>query len=199
MQRGIYKITNPEGKVYIGRSKNISERFDRYKGYQTHNKQPKLFDSFDKFGFENHKFEIISDNPDLEIEFIEKYDAYKSGLNSNKGGGGVEYHNNETRKLISIAGKKNKGKRVVSHRKGKTLPEEVKRKMSESKKGKPIPSNRKPILQYTKEGDFVAEYGSIEEAALVVKGNPTAISNTLKKGGESTSASYIWKYKSSIE
>jgi len=28
---GIYKITNPEGKIYIGLSKNIEKRFKNHK------------------------------------------------------------------------------------------------------------------------------------------------------------------------
>ena len=195
MESGIYKITNPEGKVYIGKSSNIDTRFERYSRYWTTNRQPKLFDSFDKYGFENHTFDKLDKNVELETYYITEYDSYKNGLNANKGGGGVVSHSEESRTKISIAGKLNKGKRVVSHRKGKTIPDEVKMKISKTKKGKPIPGNRKPVLQYSKEGEFIAEHISIEHAALAVKGNPTAISNTLKKGGGATSSSYIWVYK----
>ena len=198
MRSGIYKITNPEGKVYIGKSKNIDVRFNRYSKYETLGKQPKLFSSFDKFGFENHIFEVIDSNTELEVYYIQKYNSYINGLNCNSGGGGVVKHDKDTRKLISIAGKKNKGKRMISHRKGKKISEEHRLNISKGKKGKPNPKNAKAILQYDKDNNFIAEYPSIEQAALSVNGNPTAINNALKKGGEATSSSYIWKYKKVI-
>ena len=138
---------------------------------------------------------IIDTNPELEISYIQEYDSYKNGLNSNLGGGGVIKHNKDTRKLISVAGKKNKGKRVSSQWKGKKRSEKMKLKLSQSKKGKPLPSNNKPILQFDKNGNFIREHKSIEQAATYIKGNPTAISNALRKGGGATSSSYIWKYK----
>ena len=198
MRSGIYKITNPEGKVYIGRSKNIDVRFDRYSRYKTLNLQPKLYGSFDKFGFENHIFEVIDINPELEAYYICKYNSYKNGLNCNIGGGGVIEHNKDTRELISIAGKKNKGKRMISHRKGKKVSEEHRLNISKGKKGIPNPKNAKPILQYDKNNNLIAEHPSIEQAAISVNGNPTAINNALRKGGEATSSSYIWKYKKVI-
>jgi group I intron endonuclease len=195
MRSGIYKITNPEGKVYIGKSKDIDTRFDRYSRYKTLGKQPKLFNSFDEFGFKNHTFKIIDTNPDLEMQYIQEYDSCKNGLNSNLGGGGVIKHNEETKRLISIAGKKNKGKRMISHRKGKKVSEKHRLNISKAKKGIPNPKNAKAILQYDKDNNFIAEHSSIEQAALSVNGSPTAINNCLKKGGGATSSSYIWKYK----
>tara|TARA_R110000772_G_scaffold19155_1_gene53691 strand:- start:123 stop:716 length:594 start_codon:yes stop_codon:yes gene_type:complete len=195
MRSGIYKITNPKGKVYIGKSKNVDVRWDRHSKYKTLNNQPKLHSSFDEFGFENHTFEIIDTNIELEEQYIQKYNSYKNGLNGNFGGGGVIEHNKNTRKLISVAGKKNKGKRMISHRKGKKISEEHRLNISKGKKGLPNPKNAKAILQYDKDNTLIAEHSSIEQAAISVNGNPTAINNALKKGGEATSSSYIWKYK----
>ena len=73
--------------------------------------------------------------------------------------------------------------------------EESKQKMSQSKKGKPNPSNNKPILQFDKQGIFIQEHPSIKAASEIVKGNQSAIHNALKKGKGATSSSYIWKYK----
>ena len=45
---GIYRITNPKGKVYIGKSININKRLDFYK-YNSHRKnQHKLNNSISK-------------------------------------------------------------------------------------------------------------------------------------------------------
>jgi group I intron endonuclease len=196
---GIYKITNPKGEIYIGCSQNIPVRWMNYKNSSKTAKQPKLNMSFETYGFENHIFEIIEDVENLlsqkEKYWIEFYNSYNKGLNSNPGGGGVEAHNENTKKLISEKGKLNVGKRKNSHWKGKNRSEENKFKLSQSKKGKPIPANNKPILQFDKQGNFIQEHPSIEEAAKTVKGNPTAINNALRKGGEATSSSYIWRYK----
>jgi len=63
MSIGIYKITNPKGKVYIGQSINIEKRW-KYYSSQYHNKsdkQNKLFNSFKKYGVNNHTFEILEE------------------------------------------------------------------------------------------------------------------------------------------
>lgn len=218
---GIYKITNPKGKVYIGYSRDLNKRKNNYKLFQVKN-QPLILESLYTYGWINHTFEILEYTGNLkerEKYWIEKLDSFNNGLNSNKGGGGPKTHTEETRKLISEKGKINKGNREnshwkgkkyseqhiinlsfskkgkSSHWKGKTRSEENKLKISQSKKGKSIPANNKPILQFDKHFNFIQEYPSIEEAAKIVKGNPTAINNSLRKGGESTSASYIWRYK----
>ena len=196
---GIYKITNPKGEVYIGCSQNIHIRWMNYKNSSKTAKQPKLNQSFETYGFENHTFEILEGIEDSlaqrEKHWIELYNSYNKGLNSNPGGGGVEAHNENTRKLISEKGRLNIGKRKNSHWKGKTRSKETKQKMSQSQKGKPKPLNGVPIFQFDKQGNFIQEHPSIEEAARNVNGNPTAINNALRKGENATSAGYIWKYK----
>lgn len=57
---GIYKITSPSGRVYIGQSIDIERRFYTYrKMYEA--KQLILYRSFLKHGVENHIFEIIEE------------------------------------------------------------------------------------------------------------------------------------------
>ncbi len=57
---GIYKITNPQGKVYIGQSVNIPSRFEQHKKSISSeiNKTSKLYKSFIEFGVDFHTFEI---------------------------------------------------------------------------------------------------------------------------------------------
>lgn len=55
---GIYKITSPSGKVYIGESKNIKKRKENYR-FLNCRKQVKLFASIKKHGWETHIFEVI--------------------------------------------------------------------------------------------------------------------------------------------
>lgn len=56
---GVYKIVNPIGKIYIGSSKNIYNRWNFYNKLYC-KKQIKLYNSFVKYGVKNHIFEIIA-------------------------------------------------------------------------------------------------------------------------------------------
>lgn len=83
---GIYKITNPKNKVYIGQSRNIEKRFKRYKYLTCTTKQKRLFNSFSKYGIDNHKFEIIEECLFEQLNIRERYyqdlyDILNKGLN----------------------------------------------------------------------------------------------------------------------
>lgn len=55
----------------------------------------------------------------------------------------------------------------------------------------------KPIIQYTKNGEFIAEYSSAKEASSQTKINQGNISMCcLNKYGYKTAGGYIWKFKS---
>lgn len=69
---GIYKITSPSGKIYIGETVNFKKRFDRYKSLQCKN-QIKLYNSFIKYGIDNHKFEILEECEINELKCRERY------------------------------------------------------------------------------------------------------------------------------
>lgn len=55
---GIYKITSPSGKVYIGQSWEINERFGNYRRREC-TKQRALLFSFQKYGVDAHRFEVV--------------------------------------------------------------------------------------------------------------------------------------------
>ena len=59
---GIYKITNPNGRVYIGQSRNIADRKRHYfKIYGMTKGQPKIYNSLMKHGADNHTWEVIEE------------------------------------------------------------------------------------------------------------------------------------------
>lgn len=73
---GIYKITNPNGAVYIGQSVNIKRRFSKYKKLQCEY-QRKLFNSLQKYDVNNHGFEIIHELPkDIEQNIMNQYEQF---------------------------------------------------------------------------------------------------------------------------
>lgn len=110
MKQGIYKIENPKGSVYIGQSKNVEERLDRYKKLQCCKFQLLLYRSFLKYGIENHTFEILEkgeftkeDLNKLEKEYIIKYNSFrklnKLGMNLTTGGDSVEFDDSVRKKM----------------------------------------------------------------------------------------------------
>lgn len=84
---GIYKITSPSKKIYIGQSIDIERRFYMYKRLHQCKSQIALYNSFKKYGAENHKFEVLSECEESELNDKERYyqDAFsvlsKGGLN----------------------------------------------------------------------------------------------------------------------
>jgi len=147
----IYKITNLiNNKVYIGQTiRNFEIRVKEYKTKKMHNIY--LENSFNKYGFENFKFEIIencssmNELNDREIYWINHYDSTNrdKGYNINEGGRNSP-HSDETKLKISFgnSGKKRKPyNRTIkagseeAKRFGKTKTEEEKKYLSEISKG----------------------------------------------------------------
>ena len=84
-------------------------------------------------------------------------------------------------------------KKLSDDRKGVKLSENHKKKLSASRTGKPS-NNRKKILQYSINGDFIKEYTSLKEASLSLGCVRTAISNNLS-GLSKICNGFIFKYK----
>ena len=109
---GIYKITSPKGKIYIGQSTNIKKRFKSYKKSRT-SRQPRLFKSMYKYGYKNHCFEVVLECTKEELNNLERHyqDYYnvlgKKGLNSIliAGNGLKAIVSKKTRSKISASGK----------------------------------------------------------------------------------------------
>jgi len=83
---GIYKITNPKGKIYIGQSINIEKRKKQYSRLNNCKEQIKLYHSLKKYGYSNHTFEIVEECEVEELNIRERYwqDFYnvlEEGLN----------------------------------------------------------------------------------------------------------------------
>ena len=74
MEAGIYKITSPNNKIYIGQSWDINKRFSGYKKSKKFS-QPKLNRSFKKYGVDSHNFEIAHQLPsDCSQETMDAYE-----------------------------------------------------------------------------------------------------------------------------
>jgi group I intron endonuclease len=61
MKATIYSITNPIGEVYIGSTKSkLGQRLNEHKYNIKRKRKGKIYDSFNLYGFEKHKVDIIS-------------------------------------------------------------------------------------------------------------------------------------------
>ena len=132
---GIYKITNPKGRIYIGQSINIENRFKVYRR-EFGIKQSKLFNSFLKYGADAHKFEIITECELSELNELERY--YQEIFNCVKKGLNCNYVKTNSRSgKLSEETKLKMTNAQMGNKKwlGRKHTEETKLKMSKSMKG----------------------------------------------------------------
>lgn len=128
----IYKITNKiNGKCYIGQTINVIRRFNQYKKIRCKH-QPKLYNALKKYNVDEFVFEIFDTAFDSEtLDFLEEtyircFNSIENGYNCLPGG------------------------RVSNSMKGKYHTEEIKRKISEGKRGNKNPNFGKPRSEETK-------------------------------------------------
>lgn len=82
---GIYKITSPSGRIYIGQSRNTSQRAYGYKKLNCKG-QTKLCNSINKYGWEAHTFEVIEECEFEDLNRRERYwQDFYDVLNKEKG------------------------------------------------------------------------------------------------------------------
>jgi hypothetical protein len=167
---GIYKITSPTNKIYIGQSTNIENRKYYYTSIKC-DKQPKLYNSLLKYGWEQHIFEVIEECLEKQLNEREIYwGNYFKVLGEN----GLNLRLGDANGLCS---------------------EETKQKIGLTN-SRPKPNNfnsnlRKPVLQFDKQGNLIAEYESYHDAK-----NKTGLSLTeVLRGKAKTAGGYIFKYK----
>jgi group I intron endonuclease len=125
---GIYKITNPNGKIYIGQSVDIERRWYHYNKKDIRN-QPLLNRSITKYGVENHKFEIVEE---CNIEQLNEREIYWT------------YYYNAIHPyglVLRIGGRS-------GH-----LSEEMKRKIGNGNKGKIVSDDTKQKISLSKMGN----------------------------------------------
>jgi len=177
---GIYKITSPTGRVYIGQSNDIERRFKTYAKLQRKRIGTGIYNSLVKYGVKAHRFEIVhligtmtSDNlirealNDAEIMFIKtmKENGYRMLNMTDGGSGSYGYkHSKETiDKLKELGTGSNSGM-------------------------------AKPVLQYDLNGNFLKEFPAIASAAKEVGVSVSSITQVMK-GICKKSGGYYWKFK----
>jgi group I intron endonuclease len=214
---GIYKITNPNNRIYIGQSTNIYLRWNKYKKLQCKD-QPSLYSSLKKHSPENHIFEIIEECLIEQLDEKEIYWGMKFDVLSNK-----HLNNRLGRGFGSLDSEETKQKKRECHKgrsnywfKGKKLTQEQRQKISKSKKGttqnrtktrkdKGIPrsshilsvvkAKNKSVLQYDLKNNFIKEWASGALAAKELNINQPNI-NACCNNKINSYKGFIWKFKS---
>lgn len=200
----IYKFENKiNGKIYIGKTKNIKERIYQHK-HVTKNKNTKFGNAIRKYGIDTFDLNILvtinsrsSSSLDiilscLEKYFIKRYNSFNKGCNCTLGGEGtINFkHSEETKNKLR--------NRIVS--------EETRKKIGNAHRGKPccrkltdrwrnsvIEARSIPIKQFSKDGIFIKQWSSITEAAKYYNLSKSCISRACK-GERKSCKGFIWKY-----
>ena len=216
MKSGIYMWTSPSGKSYIGQSVDLQKRkyaflrFGDIYGGQKINCARKKYHHKSLWNYTILEYCGIDDLDEREEYYISLYNTINNGYNCESGGHENKIVSDESKQKMSDA-KKGKYCGENSPLYGKHLTDEHKRKISEARKGEKHPMygkhrddetkdkirlrHNKAVVQYTKEGEFVAEY----ESALVAK-NITGINNShigdCCLGKRKSAGGFKWSFKS---
>lgn len=218
MESGIYKITNPKGKIYVGQSVNIKRRWNEHK-YSNCKKLVKLYRSFEKYGCKSHKFEILEIcSKELLNEREIYWGKYYNVLNKEKGlnlklGNGRGNVSEEVKKKLSKSRKgfqfSEKSKQQMRNSAlGRNNTEIQKNKLSISLKkyysknqgsfkGKKHTEETKnkirKSIEALKDGVVVEEYSSLKEAGIYHQTHSGNIIKAIKRKG--TLHGLVWRYK----
>jgi group I intron endonuclease len=161
----IYKITNTvNGKVYIGQTVNYKNRWSRHRSDAKHkpdSRNKHLTSAIIKYGIDNFTFEVITKADtleiadDLEIDYIKQYNATDPVFGYNKLPGG-------------------QGRRPMS--------EEMKRKLSESLKGRVSPMKGKHHTDQAKLLLSIANIGNKHSLGVKVSDETKKLLSILNTG-----------------
>ncbi len=120
----IYKITSPSQRIYIGSTINLNSRKSKYRHLRCQ-AQTKLYNSLKKYGFNNHKFEIVHI---CDAESRNQYEFIYG-------------------KLFDVLGEDGLNLCLPKYDETyKTMSDETRKKIGEASKNKIITENQKAIL-----------------------------------------------------
>lgn len=206
---GIYKIENLiNGKVYIGQSINIQERWNEHKLINSRTSKDALkkqkyplYLAFQKYGLENFSFEVLEECSLEELDtkeqfYIKKYNSYidfpnSNGYNLTLGGDGTRKITEE--QILNILKLWDEGKTtgeimdtlqiekhaIIRYLKLFSSTYTVKESDFRGRVNTGI-SHRKKIDCYDLWGNFLKTYSSITEAAEILDLNKQKIINCCK-------------------
>ena len=201
----VYEHRNlSNGKSYIGMtSQEPKYRWNNGNGYKN---QPKIWSDIKESDWNTDwqhnilgQFEDKQEALNIEEMFIWLFDSTNDGYNTSAYSSHSCKHSKESKKKISEARTGEKHPMF-----GKHLSEESKKKISEANTGKHHSEEHRKkisqskgvngILQFSKDGELIAEYSSIHEAERQTGCNNCSICNCCK-GNRKSAGGFIWRYK----
>ena len=196
----VYRHISPSGKVYVGitKHKNATRRWERGRAYRRHGF---FWNAVQKYGWDNIEHEVLLEGVSKsEAIYAEKYlirwyKIHGISYNITDGGEGTTGHipwnkgipcSEEVKQKIGNA---NRG--ANSYWWHKEFPEEMKKKISEAKKG--IATKVCRVIQLTLSGEFIREWNSQSEAARTLGLDSSAIAKCCI-GKRNKCGNFKWQY-----
>lgn len=188
---GHCNLTNE--KWYVGMtSLEPKERWHNGWGYK---KQPNMWSDIMESNWNTDWIHTVFDTfsnredaLDYESFLMGMFDSIENGYNKSSYGSFSCKHSEESKKKISDNHADFSGEKHPMF--GKHFSEEHKRKIAES-------MGVNGVLQFSKDGEFIAEYPSIREASRQTGCDNSSIIKCCK-GKLKSSGGFIWKYKEAI-
>ena len=144
---GIYKITSPSGKVYIGQTRDLKQRMKFYRLLKCH-LQTIIFRSLVKYGYDSHEIKLVHELPeDVDQIILDRFEQTYMDLYRDAG---IMLMN------VREAGSNGKlGKESIEKMRkaltGRKLPESTREKMRQRMMGKKIGLGNKHTDEWKKQ------------------------------------------------
>lgn len=209
----IYKLTAPNGKIYIGQTINLKRRFGEYARSKSRKQSTLIYNSITHYGWDNFKKEILFEGEctidllnQLEIYAISEYNStcINTGLNLEKGGINGLHSERTKQKMresaLKVCADKEYTKQRNAHWNGRKHSDETRKKQSLSSigvKGRPKEfldsirdqalEKRRTIVLNTETGIF---YDSIMNASESISMNYRTFKNKVN-GSKRNTTSFI--------
>lgn len=168
---GIYKITSPSGRVYIGYSTDIRKRWLSHKYFHT-KRICRLYNSFKKYGVDSHVFEVIEECEVDKLKERERYwQDYYNVLCQHKG---LNCRLTGTKDRDPVFSKETR-KKMSDYMRTRPVKESSRKKWSEQRKGG---GNGRAIMVINLETGIY--YDCIKDAAKTINVTKKTLGNRLQ-------------------
>ena len=200
----LYRHTSPSGKCYIGiTSQKPSNRWGQNGcNYVKLNKSgdpkhPAFYNAILKYGWDNIKHEVLFDNLSkeracrLEQDLIRHYRNLGLSYNITNGGEGICGYKFTPEQLQRLSDA-HKGIKQSKE----TIEKRVRKNTGKRRTNIQKMKRSKPVLQFSKDGKFIAEYFGVNEASRVTGLNSSHIGDCCnKKKNRKTAGGFVWIWK----
>lgn len=195
----VYKHTSPNGKVYVGITRQ--KPTDRWQGGGGYKHSPHFLAAVQKYGWDNIRHEIVAEGltqkeaEQMEVDLIAKYRATdrRYGYNADRGGSTGAKHTPETRAKISAAVS---GPRHPLYG-SKQSPEWVEKRMAKTRGHKVTPEHLEKLAQSRRVPVVCVDTG-VRYTSATDAGRQLNIANSkitaVCRGRRKTAGGLRWEY-----